>query len=141
MNLFKSKLHKEDVEADSFKTDLETLKVEFESVKEELKEAQESASHYQLEFVALNELMEELKAENESLKEENATLASNTATVDLKAAEIAADVVAEIGTEPVAITEDIHELSVKESLASLKGADLIAFYNANKETIFKTLKH
>lgn len=141
MNIFKKSIAN-DEELESVKTELADFKLQFESVSEELKTAQEEAAHYQLEFTALNELMDEMKLEMETLKTENANLASNSANVELVASEKAAEIVAEqLGEPPANITEDVEEKSLLENLSTLKGKELMEFYNANKKEIFKSLKH
>lgn len=142
MNLFKKNIANQSEELKAVNEKLEALNLEFDSVKEQLKTAEESAAHYQVEFVALNELFEELKAENEVLKADNAELASDTASLELKAAEVAADIVSEVmGADAVAITDDSESLSVLETFSTLKGKERIEFYNAHKQEIFKSLKH
>jgi predicted nucleic acid-binding Zn-ribbon protein len=143
MNLFKKKLSdvSDNEEFEALKTEHTDLLSEFNSMREELKTAQEEASSYQLRYTELHEEHELLKVENESLKTDSALLASEQATVDLKAAEKAAEIVAEhIGDTPIEITQDEPELSLKENLSQLKGAELVEFYNKNKEDIFKALK-
>lgn len=141
MNIFKKTIVA-DEQLEALQNELTEMKLDFDSVREELKNAQEQAAHYQLEFTAANEMLEELKLENESLKNENAELASNVSSIDLLAAEKASNIVAEqLGETPANITDDgSNEISIKEKLISLKGQEMLDFYQANKAEIFKSLK-
>jgi chromosome segregation ATPase len=141
MNIFKKTIAN-DEQLEALQTELTDMKSKLDSVSEDLISATEQATHYQLEYTAANEMLEEVKLELEQLKIDNAELASNITNVDLLAVEKAADIVSEqLGETPASITDDgSNDVSIKETLTSLKGQEKLDYYNANKAEIFKSLK-
>jgi chromosome segregation ATPase len=141
MNIFKKTIAN-DEQLEALQTEMADLMLDFDSVKEELKTSQEQAAHYQLEFTAANDMLAELQLELDELKAENALLASNQASIEIVAVEKAAEIVAEqLGETPASITDDdSNDISIKEKLTSLKGQEMLDYYNANKAEIFKSLK-
>lgn len=153
MNFFKKILNaKESVASDVEVSDLEvslqnineqydTLNQSFEDTRNELLDMTEKFSNMEQEFIRVSEENKNLLEQIENLKVENEEIAIESADIELIAANKAVEIVAECGTDPIELIEEIEsDKSLTEQLASLKGTERTNFFNAHRKELIAALK-
>jgi chromosome segregation ATPase len=163
MNIFRRNLVNEELElkVQSYESQIKDLETGFaelkelnsqlsdqvQSLMEKLSEKETVIEEKTEEIEVITEKVEELEeviTEKEEEVQEKEELIQevidNTLTVEKRAAIKALEILADCGTEVVETIDPPKEVNLMESLKTLKGKELVEFYEQNRKAIFDKLK-
>lgn len=140
MNFFKSKTTEMEASLQNLQEQYDSLNQTFEDTRSELHTMTEKFATMEGEFNRVSEENKVLLSQVEELKVENVEIAVEATEIDTIASAKAIDIIAEIGTTPVEITEDEPEVTVLQKFNALKGQEAANFYQENRVEILNSLK-
>lgn len=126
LNLFKTKTADFEAKIASLTADNERLSADYLSLLADFDAVKDDGAA----LATANARITELEAENANLS----ASAESAATIG---ASLAIDTLASIGSVPVEEVEEKPTLSLLDQMKTLKGAELVAFYNKNKSQLYK----
>jgi len=140
MSWFKSKINETGAALAELQEQFASVSSELEAVREELKGAQEQAATFLAEFTRVDAESKEKDTRISSLETELAEASRDAAEFDDKVAAKAASEIATMGHAPLEIVEDEPHTDVLSTFKSLRGNEMVKYFNENKAALQDALR-